>query len=311
MSATDADGITARELLRKVRRHAEWRGRRAVARVDEAAMAATWFLRARPNCFIIGAQKCGSTSLHEYLLQHPQIDGAKCKEVWYFDRNYARGEDWYRGHFPLAPEYRGARGRSVQAIVDSTTNYLYDPRVPVRAHDYAPNAKLIVVLRDPVLRAYSHYRMLRALGWEYLSFQDALEQEDGRDAQEHQQIVRDWTYPARYLGFHGYVSRGLYLEQIERWLKVFDRDQLLVLLTDDLRTRPGETVATAHRFLGLERYDSGSYPMHNAGSYSSLDADMLEILARRFEEPNRRLAEFLGRDLGWIAPTSGTDMRLR
>jgi hypothetical protein len=305
-AANASDGrspVNHRALLRGARRHAAWRGPRYAARIDQLGMQATWFARMRPNSFIIGAEKCGSTALHRYLLQHPQIEGAKCKEVSYFDFNYGRGEDWYRGHFPLSPDYRRKGREAPKAIFDSTPNYLFDPRVPVRLHDFDPNAKLIVVLRDPVRRAYSHYQLMRTLGWEYLSFAAALEHEADREGSEQAHIFVNPNHVSERLGRYAYVARGLYLEQIERWLHVFERDRLLVLVSDDLNTQPADTLACAHEFLGLEPYDSGDYPTHNAGSYSAMDRDVLELLAHRFEEPNLRLSEFLNRELGWIRPT--------
>jgi hypothetical protein len=98
---------------------------------------------------------------------------------------------------------------------------------------------------------------------------------------------------------HTYVSRGLYAVQLERWLAAFTRDRLLVLTNDELSERPAETYARTLRFLGVRAFELDTFPRVFEGSYPPLDAVTHETLRTKFAEPNRRLAELLGRDLAW------------
>ncbi len=117
--------------------------------------------RALPDAVILGAMKSGTTSLHNYLVQHPGVIEPLRKEVHYFDVNLERGERWYRAHF-------GREGEPGLNL-DSSPYYLFHPAVPRRLHDLLPDAKLVVLLRDPVRRAYSHYWHERDKGREPLS----------------------------------------------------------------------------------------------------------------------------------------------
>jgi hypothetical protein len=252
---------------------------------------ATARIRPLPDFLIIGAQKAGTTALYTYLRRHPSITGPAWKEVSFFDRQYTRGAAWYRGNFPLR-----SSGRTVG---EASPSYLFHPLAPQRVAALLPDVKLIAILRDPVDRAYSHYRHEVALGREQLSFEDALAAEEERTAGEVERMIADPGYFSRGWWDHTYVSRGLYAVQLERWLAAFTRDRLLVLTNDELSERPAETYARTLRFLGVRAFELDTFPRVFEGSYPPLDAVTHETLRTKFAEPNRRLAELLGRDLAW------------
>src|SRR4051812_20031887 len=110
-------------------------------------------LRGLPSVLIIGAQKSGTTSLSSYLVEHPDMLPSLRKEVHYFSFNYERGVNWYRAHFPYTHHLR--RGA---LTLDATPYYLVHPLVAQRAAQLLPHAKLVVLLRNPVDRALSHYQ---------------------------------------------------------------------------------------------------------------------------------------------------------
>jgi Sulfotransferase domain len=121
--------------------------------------AATRWGRTLPDFFILSGGRCGSTSLFAILSAHRQVMPPSHKEVHFFDRNYQRGLGFYRRLFPLAI-HRSVRARRLGAKVltgEATTYYLLHPAVPSRVSAVLPDARLIVMLRDPVDRAYSHY----------------------------------------------------------------------------------------------------------------------------------------------------------
>lgn len=185
-----------------------------------------------PDFVVIGAQRSGTTSLYRYLDRHPDIFMAPTKEVHFFDRHFENGVAWY------CKQFDGAHLN--QVVGEATPRYMADPRAVERLAEIVPHARLVALLRDPVERAYSHYWMERARGRERRSFEEAIAVEEGRKGAQ--------TLPA-------YLGQSRYLTQLQRICGSFRRDQLLVMLFDDLRHEPGATLAGLCRFLGVE--DSG------------------------------------------------------
>jgi hypothetical protein len=266
--------------VRKVVRNTIWTSRRLTAR---------W--RGLPDFLVIGAQKAGTTAVYAYLRRHPAILGPFWKEVSFFDRHWWRGEAWYRGQMPLRGEGKLAG--------EASPSYVFHPLAPERVRAVVPDVKLIALLREPAERAYSHYQHEVALGREPLSFEDALAAEDERLRGEVDRLLADPRAFSRAWWDYTYASRGLYAEQLERWLALFPREQLLVLTTDELGARPDETYATVLAFLGAAPHSLDDYPRIYEREYPPMRDETRKALAARFAEPNRRLEELLGRHLGW------------
>ena len=248
---------------------------------------ATASMRPLPDFLILGAQKAGTTALYAYLRWHPQITGPSFKEVSFFDRHYARGERWYRAHLPI---------RRSALVGEATPGYLFHPLAPERVARMLPHARLIALLRNPVDRAFSHYQHEVALGREELSFEEALAREDERMEGEVERMLRDPAYFSHAWWNYTYAARGRYAEQLERWFAAFPHGQLLVLLTDEL------AAGTYRRVLDFLRVDPrglGSYPRIFEREYDQMVPETRARLEAEFAEPNRRLAELLGRDLPW------------
>jgi hypothetical protein len=255
---------------------------------------ATAFARPLPDFLILGAQKAGTTALYAYLRWHPGITGPAWKEVSYFDRHYRRGGRWYRGHFPIR---RGDR-----IVGEASPGYLFHPLAPERVQATVPDVKLIVLLRDPVDRALSHYHHEVGLGREPLTFEEAIDAEPERTRGEEERLLREPDYFSHAWWDYTYLARGRYAEQLERWLAVFSREQLLVIPSDELAAEPGQTYGRALEFLGAPLHELDSYPRVYEQQYGGLEPETRRRLAEYFAEPNRRLYELLGRDLGWQAP---------
>ena len=165
-----------------------------------------------------------------------------------------------------------------------------------------PDAKLIALLRDPVDRALSHYHHEVALGREPLTFDEAIEAEPERTRGEEERLGREPGYFSHTWWDYTYLARGRYAEQLERWLAVFPREQLLIVASEELAAEPGETYARVVEFLGAPPHELGSYPRVYEQSYAEMRPDTRRRLAEYFAEPNRRLYELLGRDFGWPTP---------
>jgi hypothetical protein len=262
---------------------------------------ATSAFRPLPDFLVIGAQKAGTTALYAYLRWHPAVLGPSWKEVSFFDRHYVRGEAWYRGHFPNRIRIDRARRRTGREPVvgEASPSYLFHRAAPERVAALLPGVRLIAILRDPVERAFSHYNHEVALGREPLSFEAAIEREEARTSGEIEHMLADPSYFSHAWWNHTYVARGLYAEQLRQWLALFPRERLHVLTSEQLAARPAETHAEVLRFLGLPSHELSSYPRINTREYESMSPRTRAVLAERFAEPNRELAELLGRDLGW------------
>jgi hypothetical protein len=254
---------------------------------------ATSAIRPLPDFLILGAQKAGTTALYAYLRRHPHITGPSWKEVSFFDRHWSRGEAWYRGNFPNVLRARG------DLVGEASPSYVFHPRAPQRVAQLVPDAKLIVLLRDPVDRAYSHYHHEVALGREPLSFEDALAAEDERTDGEEARLAADPGYFSHAWWDYTYKARGRYAEQLERWLDVFPRDRLLILPSEELLGDPERTHAHVLEFLGAQPHRLDSYPRVFEREYEPMAPETRESLAAEFAEPNRRLYGLLGRDLAW------------
>jgi hypothetical protein len=247
--------------------------------------------RALPDAVIIGAQKCGTSSLHMYLTQHPGVIPPLRKEVHYFDVNFKRGEAWYRAHF-------GRRGEPGLNF-DASPYYLFHPLVAERMHALLPRAQLVVLLRDPVRRAYSHYWHERDKGREPLSFEDALKAEPERVDEAHRKLANYEIAASREHQIHSYVARGRYAEQLERWLALYPREQLRVLRFEDLVKDPLAVLNQTLAYLALPPLKEARLEARNSRNYPPMKPETAEMLREYFAPGNRRLESLLGQPLGW------------
>lgn len=271
---------------------------REIARTTEVTLRRwTAAARLRPSFLVIGAQRAGTTSLYDVLARHPSIERARRKEIHFFDREWARGADWYFGHFPsrlnFAPPPPGAEDRRITG--EASPYYLYDPRVPPRVAELLPGVKLIALLRNPADRAISQYHHERRKGREDRPLEEALALEPTRLAAAAREAS---PYDSRAHRSHSYVARGRYAEQLERWLEWFPRERLLVLSSEDFFHDPGAVYRRLLEFLWLPRWEPPVFPRRNAGAYAG-DADLRGRLTAAFRADNARLYALLERDFGW------------
>jgi Sulfotransferase domain len=262
--------------------------------------AMTGSLRAMPEFVIIGAQRCGTTSLSRYLGAHPQVVSSTHKEIHYFDLNYERSDGWYRGHFPTR-RYRRlvARRRGTCISGEASPYYMFHPLAAERLARTLPDAKLIVMLRDPVERAISHYHHSLRRGKERLGLREALDREAERLAGEEERIICDPTYNSEPHRYFSYVARGLYAPQLERWFAVVPRERICVVESRRFLTDPGSEFGRVQDFLGLTRRPLGDATRHNAKPYGEADPEIVERLRSTFRRHDRAVYELVGDDFAW------------
>jgi hypothetical protein len=260
-----------------------------------------------PSFFILVAAKCGTTSLHGYFGQHPEICVSEPKEPLYFESEYERGVSYYFnryfGHWSGEPIVGDARHRN-----------LYLPYVPDRIFRYNPSARLIVCLRNPVERAISHWWHWFYRNEEPLTLRDSIQQDWERiqsvAAPSH--ITNSEYALSLYPNPRGfvrtYLDTGYYHEQILRYLRLFPREQLRVILFEDLVTDPAGLMRGLFEFVGADpryapRCDYTPLNQSAPGMLDQTDNDILAWLVQHFHPHNELLSQFIGRNLDhWNAP---------
>jgi hypothetical protein len=264
--------------------------------------SATGGFRMLPSFLIVGGQRCGTNSIYEYLVQHPCVGRALPEqEVHFFDLKFDRGLRWYRGHFPTRTWERVARTRSGSNPVtgESSPYYMFHPLAGPRIAETLPDVKLLVLLRNPVDRAYSHYHHERARGHETTTFEEAIEREPERLRGEEERIRLDPRYRSFNHQHFSYLSRSRYAEQLEVFFSLFGRERVLVVLSERIFEDPAAVHDEVLGFLGLPRRPLADYGRHNAGRYGALAPQLRRRLDADFAEPNDRLSRLLGTDLPW------------
>jgi hypothetical protein len=206
----------------------------------------------RPNFFVLGAAKCGTTSLYRYLNEHPEVFMATPKETHFFDLNYENGMSAYW-------EQYFAQYRFELAVGEATPSYYFLPFVAKRIFRECPDARLILILRNPVARAYSAWWMLYTQGVVHESFNEAIENNlcDRRinfSGENGERLWRDY-----YVGVQGsrrdiipmYLQEGYYVDYVRMYLDTFPTDQLKVVLFEDLEANPTGLTRDLWSFLGV------------------------------------------------------------
>lgn len=276
--------------------------RRTAASSVEWLAAGTGPFRLLPTFIIVGGQRCGTNSLYEYICRHPTVARVLFnREVHFFDLNFHRGLNWYRGHFPTRMRARVVRLRSSSSLItgESSPYYLFHPLAPERIAKTLPETKLLVLLRNPVDRAYSHYHHERAQGTETLPFEEAIEREPERLGREVERLIRDPAYRSHNHQRFSYLARGDYAAQLQNVFTWFPRERVLVLISEQLFADPADAHARVLRFLGLPHFPLADYAKHNPGRYDDLDPRLRARLVEHFREPNERLYRLLDLDFRW------------
>jgi tetratricopeptide (TPR) repeat protein len=239
-----------------------------------------------PAFLIIGQGKAGTTSLAAYLCQHPLVLPALIKEVRYWSDSPAASMPWYRTHFPPIPAGSGL------ITGDASPQYLVDTRIPAQVARDCPDVKLIVLLRDPIARAYSAYRMHQRIGRETRRWEDVVDTELAAVPlcplqREDIRLQDDGSAP------EGYLVRSAVLPFLRCWLAHFPPERFLILQHDDLCRNAATTVRRVYRFLDLPDFVPDCAERHNVGQYQPMSPETRRRLEDWFAPHQQALAAFL------------------
>jgi hypothetical protein len=253
-----------------------------------------WRSRKGPDFIIAGAQKGGTTSLFYYLAQHPQFVSQATKEIHFFDCQFSKGIDWYLNHFVERKAFdKGFTG-------EASPYYLFHPLVPQRIKNNFAKTKIIILLRNPALRAWSQYlHNRRFIPERTVPFDLAFEKEAQIIAEEEQRLLEDDNAFSLIHQEHSYYSRGLYYQQVKRWLKVFPRRRILILRSEDLYEKPQETYNQVCRFMKIKRHPLSEIKPFNQGTGQRIKAEDYQRLMAYYETDIQKLERLIGKRLDW------------
>src|SRR5947207_4592318 len=304
-SADLPQSSTGRELPNPLTMRARQAAR--ISAIEKLYRGASSHLRLVPDFLIIGTQRGGTTALYHYLKTHPCIHGTTGTDTHFFDKKFQQGVSWYRAHFPTRFEKAYARLVSGQAFVtgEASSSYLAYPHAHRRAARLLPRVKLIVLLRNPVDRAFSQYCHALELGHETLPFEEAIAAEEQRIGREREKIARDEYYYSDAFKHLSYMSRGIYVDQLRAWMRLFPREQFLILKSEDFYADPAATFKRVSAFLNLPevepRLNKQEYKQYAHNTYyERMDPAPRQRLLEYFQPHNARLYQLLGTDFGWI-----------
>mgnify|MGYP000055875316 CR=1 FL=1 len=290
------------------RDRAEDLARQALVRGADLAGSATQRWRALPELLICGGQRCGTTSMYKALIQQPTILRPTWRKgVHYFDVAYpGHSLDWYRRHFPLRAQLDLAAQRAGDHALtfESSPYYLFHPLALDRIARDLPQVRLLVLVRDPVERAYSAHAHELARGYEELPFAESLAAEESRLAGEVERLVADPAYESHAHRHQAYRSRGEYASQLERAAQLIGRERIHVVDSHRFFAEPEAVLDGVLDFVGVKGRPVTRFERHNARPRLPLDPGLARELRAHYRPHDEALTRWLGRAPSWAEESS-------
>lgn len=273
---------------------------------------ATADLRPPPDFLLIGAKRGGTTSSYFHVLTHPHVlrlfpaaqrlpKARDTKGTHYFSTEYDRGRRWYYSHFP-SRRRRELAQRAVPAVHvagEASPYYLHHPLAAQRAAAEVPHAKILIALRDPVERTYSHFREQTRNKIEVLSFEDALAAEPDRVGNDAERLRRDPDFYSFAHEHQSFAGQSEYADGLRRWLGVYPREQVHVWASEDYYSDADATIRGICSFLGLEAKELPTLAPLNPAPRAPMAAATRAALVERFAPDVAEVETLLDRRMPW------------
>ena len=248
--------------------------------------------RVLPDFIIIGTVRSGSTSLYYNICEHPSVVEAAYDEIGYFDSNYHLGENWYRSMFPtqkIMNKIREDTGYSITG--EDTPFYFWKKEVAERISLDIPKTKIIVILRNPVDRAYSNYNLAVRENNEKLTFEEAI--------QEEMEFLSKNSFLETVNRFRSYLTKGVYVNQIIPWLEIFPRDQFHFLSIEQMKSEPVDTLNQIFKFLSIPNYNIPTPQRRKVTNYKKMNDRTREQLIEYYKPHNEKFFETIKQKFEW------------
>ena len=268
--------------------------------IQRHIFAITGFIRVIPDFLVIGAKRCGTTSLYQHLSEHPCISRSPRDNIGFFNENYHLGINWYKSLFPTVFYKKKMESKNKQCLFfDVTSTYMEEELTAKNVYEVNPNQKIIVILRNPVDRAYSHYHVNVKEKSEKRSFEDAIFEEMNRIKSE--RIIQNKNKNLRVFtpnNIH-YLKKGFYALQLKSWFKIFPREQILVLSTEEFQEDQNLIYKKIFDFLNIPNMKIKSTEKMEKGNYIPMKHDTRNLLLDYFRQCNHELFELINSEFDW------------
>ena len=259
-------------------------------------------VRLLPTVMIVGFHKTATTSIHEYLIQHPNVIKPIRKEIGYFSVFFWRGEMWYKSHFPtiFSKLIKNKKNENF-VVLDSDPNCSYHPHSPNRIYQRLPDIKLIFILRNPIDRAWSDFNQDLNRNWiSKISFEEKIKDDKADldkmlNSLKYQKIQPDYFKEMP----RAYLSIGKYVNYIKKWFEYFPPEQILFLTTDELKSDLDTSLTKIFKFLNIPNQPIPNLEKRNMGKYKKMNLETRKKLIEYYRPFNLELETLLNKKFNW------------
>ena len=260
--------------------------------------ALTGSIRVLPDFLVIGAKRCGTTSLFYHLPEHPCISKSPHDNMGFFNDNFHLGVNWYKSFFPTIFTRNKIKSEFGNFLAfDVTTTYMEEESTANNVYQIKPNMKIIVILRNPVDRAYSQYHLNLREKAEKRSFEDAMEEnmnELNKESYERYEIKPKFSVEE-----NNYLKKGLYAQQLRHWLNIFPMESMLILSTEEFESNQQVIYNKIFEFLNISQFEVKNTEKMEKGSYPQMKSETRSLLLDYFRSHNNELFKLINKKFDW------------
>lgn len=255
--------------------------------------------RILPDFIIIGAMKSGTTSLSYNISEHPCVLPPAYDEIGFFDVNFDLGFNWYKSLFPTTFKKNKILSKyGFFSTGDDTPFYFWREDAVIRIKQFLPSSKFLVILRNPIDRAYSNYVDELNQFSSVPSFEDMIQREIEIIDSENNYCLSKTNFK-RYSRNPSHIAKGFYAEQLEIWFKHFERNQFFIISTEDLSMCPYETMNKIYNFLELPAYSIKNPQKKKSKIYLPMKTETRKFLIEYYKPHNKKLFNLIGKNFNW------------
>jgi len=247
--------------------------------------------RVLPDFLVIGAKRCGTTSLYEYLGQHPCIKKSSHDHIGFFDDNFHLGIGFYKSFFPTIFEKKFFEFKNGKLLTnDVTSSYIQNSQTATKIFQTLPDKKIIVILRNPIDRAYSEYNLDLRANPDIQSFETIIQNEiDNMEDKNDGEVIQNKHY----------LKRGIYFDQLKPWFELFPKKNILILSTEKFGEDANNIFNIIFKFLNLENYNIKNSKRMQKGTYTKLNSKTREKLLKFYKLKNNQLYDLINEKFDW------------